>query len=97
MGIFAGSLMFMAVGEKFSDVAVGNSVFIIGGKGLQFASNILLSIFNEIERKEEELSFKVYGVSKKSASGVGTIADYFNTKQGKRGGSVREAVGSLYL
>ena len=34
-----------------------------------------------IEKKEEELSFKVSGVFKKGANGVGTIVDYFNTKK----------------
>lgn len=97
MTLFAGAMMYMAVGEEFSEVPLGNSVYILGGATMRFASEILLSIFSKLEHYEKDFGFKITAYFNKGKSGVGTIADYFNTVGRKHGGSVSKSLGQLFL
>lgn len=97
MALFAGALMYMQVGEEFSNIEVGNSVFFLGGAVMKFASEILVSIFNKLEQMEENLGFKITSYFNKGQSKVGTIVDYFNSNQGNHGRSVSQALGQLFL
>lgn len=97
MALFAGALMYMAVGEEFSNISLGNSVYIVGGATMKFASEILLSIFSKLENYEKDTGFKITSYYKKGANKIGNIADYFNANKGHHGRSVSEALGQMFL
>ena len=97
MALFAGALMYMAVGEEFSNIETGNSVYILGGATLKLASEILSSLFTKLENYEKDISFRISAYFDKGASQVGNIVDYFNSNKSSRGRSVTEALGNLFL
>lgn len=97
MALFAGALMYMAVGEEFSGIDIGNSVYILGGATLKLASEILSSLFLKLENYEKDIGFKISAHFEKGANQIGNIADYFNSNKSARGRSVTEALGNLFL
>lgn len=97
MALFAGALMYMAVGEGFTDIETGNSVYILGGATLKLASEILVSLFKKLENYEKDIGFKISAHFEKGASQVGNIVDYFNSNKASRGNSVSKALGNLFL
>lgn len=97
MALFAGALMYMSVGEEFSTIDVGNSVYILGGATMQFASEILLNLFGKLENYEKDIGFKVSAYFNKGANKIGNIADYFNANKNKRNQSVTQSLGQLFL
>lgn len=97
MALFAGALMYMSVGEEFSSLEVGNSVYILGGLTMKLASEILIELFGKLERYEKEIGFKITSYFDKGANKIGNIADYFNANKGKHGSSVRNSLGQLFL
>ena len=97
MALFAGALMYMAVGEEFSNIETGNSVYILGGATLRLASEILSSLFAKLENYEKDIGFRISAYFDKGASQVGNIVDYFNSNKSSRGKSVTEALGNLFL
>lgn len=97
MALFAGALMYMSVGEDFSDISVGNSVYVLGGAVMQFASEILMDLFYKLERYEKDIGFKVSAYFNKGANKIGNIADYFNANKGRRNQSVSKSLGQLFL
>ena len=97
MALFAGALMYMAVGEEFTDIETGNSVYILGGATLKLASEILVSLFKKLENYEKDIGFKISAHFEKGASQVGNIVDYFNSNKASRGNSVSKALGNLFL
>lgn len=97
MALFAGALMYMAVGEGFTDIETGNSVYVLGGATLKLASEILVSLFKKLENYEKDIGFKISAHFEKGASQVGNIVDYFNSNKASRGTSVSKALGNLFL
>ena len=97
MALFAGALMYMSVGEEFSNIDVGNSVYILGGTVMQFASEILMDLFCKLEKYEKDIGFKVNAYFNKGANKIGNIADYFNANRGRRNQSVSKSLGQLFL
>ena len=97
MAMFAASLMFMSMSSQMDPNSIGNGVYLIGGHTFQLASEVLTNLFDSLGKEGKEFGFKVTSYFRKGASGVGTIVDYFNSKRGKRGGSVSEALGTLFL
>ena len=97
MALFAGALMYMAVGEGFTDIETGNSVYVLGGATLKLASEILVSLFKKLENYEKDIGFKISAHFEKGASQVGNIVDYFNSNKSSRGNSVSKALGNLFL
>ena len=97
MALFAGALMYMSIGEEFSDIQVGNSIYFVGGAIMKFASEILISIFNKLEQVEEDLGFKITSYFNKGQNNISTIAEYFNSNQSNRSRSVSGALGQLFL
>ena len=97
MALFAGALMYMAVGEEFTDIETGNSVYVLGGATLKLASEILVSLFKKLENYEKDIGFKISAHFEKGASQVGNIVDYFNSNKASRGNSVSKALGNLFL
>lgn len=97
MALFAGALMYMAVGEGFTNIETGNSVYVLGGATLKLASEILVSLFKKLENYEKDIGFKISAHFEKGASQVGNIVDYFNSNKASRGNSVSKALGNLFL
>lgn len=97
MALFAGALMYMAVGEEFTDIETGNSVYVLGGATLKLASEILVSLFKKLENYEKDIGFKISAHFERGASQVGNIVDYFNSNKASRGNSVSKALGNLFL
>lgn len=97
MALFAGALMYMAVGEEFTDIETGNSVYILGGATLKLASEILVSLFKKLENYEKDIGFKISAHFEKGASQIGNIVDYFNSNKASRGNLVSKALGNLFL
>ena len=85
--------MYMSVGEEFSNIDVGNSVYILGGTVMQFASEILMDLFCKLEKYEKDIGFKVNAYFNKGANKIGNIADYFNANRGRRNQSVSKSLG----
>lgn len=97
MALFAGALMYMAVGENFSSIELGNSVYILGGATIKLASEILINLFQKLENYEKDFGFKITSYFEKGASKVSNIVDYLNSNKSKHGGSVRKSLGQLFL
>ena len=97
MALFTGALMYMSVGDEFSNIEIGNSVYILGGVTIQFASEILLNLFQKLENYEKDIGFKINAHFNKGANKIGNIADYFNSNKSKRGQSVTNSLGQLFL
>lgn len=97
MALFAASLMYMSVNIQTNEITEGgNSVYLIGGTVFQLASEILTKLFAQLEAEEEKIGFKITSYFDKASNGIGTIVDYFNSKDARKG-SVSEARGKVIL
>ena len=96
MALFAGSLMYMSISINATESLGGNCVFLLGGSVFQLASQILTNLFKQLEKEEEELSFKVTSYFERGSNGIGTIVDYLNSKEARKG-SASLARGNVIL